>query len=83
MEFAPSPVHKLADGFGIPVFTPKSFRDAETVDIFSSLEADVAVVVAYGLSCRRRRSRRRRRAASTCTPRCCRAGAVRRRSSVP
>src|SRR3954453_13545168 len=49
MELAPSPVHKLADGFGIPVFTPRSFRDAETVDTFASLEADVAVVVAYGL----------------------------------
>ncbi|MDQ0467960.1 methionyl-tRNA formyltransferase [Labrys wisconsinensis] len=49
MELSPSPVHRLADGFGIPVFTPRSFRDAEVADTFASLEADVAVVVAYGL----------------------------------
>src|SRR5436190_8635777 len=49
MELAPSPVHRLAEGFGIPVFTPKNFRDAEAVDTFASLDADVGVVVAYGL----------------------------------
>ncbi|GLS23070.1 methionyl-tRNA formyltransferase [Labrys miyagiensis] len=49
MALAPSPVHKLAEGFGIPVFTPKSFRDEETLSTFRALDADVAVVVAYGL----------------------------------
>ncbi|MFT4131208.1 methionyl-tRNA formyltransferase [Labrys sp. (in: a-proteobacteria)] len=49
MALAPSPVHKLAEGFGIPVFTPKSFRDEETIATFAGLGADVAVVVAYGL----------------------------------
>ncbi len=49
MALMPSPVHKLAESFGIPVFTPKSFRDVETQDTFRQLHADVAVVVAYGL----------------------------------
>ncbi|QEN91289.1 methionyl-tRNA formyltransferase [Labrys sp. KNU-23] len=49
MALAPSPVHRLAEGFGIPVFTPKSFRDEETIGTFAGLGADVAVVVAYGL----------------------------------
>lgn len=44
-----SPVHLAAEGLGIPVFTPKNFRaDQDRMD-FQSLEADVAVVVAYGL----------------------------------
>jgi methionyl-tRNA formyltransferase len=45
----PSPVQRLAEGFAIPVFTPSTFRDEETIGTFASLEADVAVVVAYGL----------------------------------
>ncbi|MGJ4857794.1 methionyl-tRNA formyltransferase [Labrys sp. La1] len=49
MALAPSPVHRLAEGFGIPVFTPKSFRDEEVIATFAGLGADVAVVVAYGL----------------------------------
>src|SRR5262245_46042026 len=49
MALSPSPVHKLADGFGIPVFTPRSFREAGVAESFASLEADVAIVVAYGL----------------------------------
>ncbi|OCC02229.1 methionyl-tRNA formyltransferase [Labrys sp. WJW] len=49
MALVPSPVHKLAEGFGIPVFTPRSFRDEEVIATFAGLGADVAVVVAYGL----------------------------------
>lgn len=44
-----SPVHIAAEEFGIPVFTPLDFRNAADREIFASLEADVAVVVAYGL----------------------------------
>jgi methionyl-tRNA formyltransferase len=44
-----SPVHEAAEGFGIPVFTPKSLKGEEEQAQFASLEADVAVVVAYGL----------------------------------
>jgi methionyl-tRNA formyltransferase len=45
-----SPVHILADAHGIPVYTPKSFKkDPDAVAQFKSLQADVAVVAAYGL----------------------------------
>ena len=44
-----SPVHLAAEEFGIPVFTPKNFRDPADVATFAALGADVAVVVAYGL----------------------------------
>jgi methionyl-tRNA formyltransferase len=49
MDEQKTPVHRLADRFGIPVFTPKTLRDAATQADFASLGADVAVVVAYGL----------------------------------
>lgn len=44
-----SPVHVAAEGFGIPVYTPKNFKAVEDVDLFAQHNADVAVVVAYGL----------------------------------
>ncbi|WP_404400008.1 methionyl-tRNA formyltransferase [Pelagibacterium halotolerans] len=44
-----SPVHLAAEEFGIPVFTPKNFKEQEDRDTFAALGADVAVVVAYGL----------------------------------
>ena len=44
-----SPVHMAAEAFGIPVFTPKNFRDAADVATFAALGAEVAIVVAYGL----------------------------------
>lgn len=44
-----SPVHLAAEEFGIPVFTPKNFRDPADVATFAALAAEVAVVVAYGL----------------------------------
>ncbi|MBB3219041.1 methionyl-tRNA formyltransferase [Ochrobactrum sp. RC6B] len=49
LELTKSPVHEKAEQFGIPVFTPRSLRSAEEQDVFASLEADVAIVVAYGL----------------------------------
>ena len=49
MDLRPSPVHALADKFGIPVFTPKTLRNDEETMRFAAHEADVAVVVAYGL----------------------------------
>jgi methionyl-tRNA formyltransferase len=49
MELKPSPVHRMADRFGLPVFTPRSLRSEETAETFRSHGADVAVVVAYGL----------------------------------
>ena len=45
-----TPVHELAEQNNIPVFIPKSFKkDPEAVAHFQKLEADVAVVAAYGL----------------------------------
>jgi methionyl-tRNA formyltransferase len=44
-----SPVHQAALEYNIPVFTPKSLKNIEEQQKFSSLEADIAVVVAYGL----------------------------------
>jgi methionyl-tRNA formyltransferase len=49
MEVRPSPVHKVAEQFGIPVRTPKSLRNPAEQDAFVALDADCAVVVAYGL----------------------------------
>lgn len=44
-----SPVHQKAHMLGIPVFTPKSLRNAEAQATFQALNPDLAVVVAYGL----------------------------------
>ena len=45
-----SPVHARAEALGIEVRTPLSFKkDPEAVAAFAALEADVAVVAAYGL----------------------------------
>lgn len=49
MELRPSPVQRTAERFGIPVFTPKTLKSAEAAEIMASHQADVAVVVAYGL----------------------------------
>ena len=47
---APSPVHAHAEALGIEVRTPLSFRkEPEAVEAFAALNADVAVVAAYGL----------------------------------
>jgi len=44
-----SPVHEAAEGFGIPVFTPRSLRGEAEQIVFAGHDADVGVVVAYGL----------------------------------
>jgi methionyl-tRNA formyltransferase len=45
----PSPVHARADALGLVVRTPVSLRGAEEQADFAALEADMAVVAAYGL----------------------------------
>ena len=45
----PSPVHQLAERLGIEVRYPLSLKSAEEQGRFAALEADVAVVAAYGL----------------------------------
>ena len=49
MEEMRSPVHRFADASGIAVRTPKTLRDPQAQAAFAALQADVAVVVAYGL----------------------------------
>lgn len=44
-----SPVHLFAQSAGIPVLTPKSLKDQAEQQVFASHQADVAVIVAYGL----------------------------------
>lgn len=45
-----SPVHELAEKNNIPVYTPLSFKkNTDAVAQFQSQNADIAVVVAYGL----------------------------------
>lgn len=44
-----SPVHSMADRFGFPVYTPSTLRDPGALASFRAHEADVAVVVAYGM----------------------------------
>lgn len=48
MELRKSPVHTMAERFGIPVHTPRTLKSAEATALFASHQADVAVVVAYG-----------------------------------
>jgi methionyl-tRNA formyltransferase len=48
MALQKSPVHTMAERFGIPVFTPNTLKTAEAAELFASHQADVAVVVAYG-----------------------------------
>ncbi|OWY12934.1 methionyl-tRNA formyltransferase [Thioclava sp. F34-6] len=45
----PSPVHAKADELGIEVRTPRNFKAPEDREAFAALNADIAVVVAYGL----------------------------------
>ena len=48
-ELTPSPVQLEAEALGIPVRHPLSLRDAEAQADFAALNADLAVVAAYGL----------------------------------
>ncbi|MGO4707180.1 methionyl-tRNA formyltransferase [Microvirga sp. 2MCAF38] len=49
MELKPSPVHAMAERFGLEVFAPSTLRTEEARATFFDHEADVAVVVAYGM----------------------------------
>lgn len=49
MDVRKSPVHAHAEGMGIPVLTPRSLKGEGEQALFCAHEADVAVVVAYGL----------------------------------
>ncbi|SDG35164.1 methionyl-tRNA formyltransferase [Roseospirillum parvum] len=45
----PTPVAAFAEAQGLPVRTPTRLKDAAEIEAFQALEADVAVVAAYGL----------------------------------
>jgi methionyl-tRNA formyltransferase len=49
LDLVKSPVHQAAELLGLPVFTPLNFKQDEDRAAFVEHEADVAVVVAYGL----------------------------------
>lgn len=49
MKSMPSHVQLIADEHQIPVFTPRTLKEQEEIDKFTALNADIAVVVAYGL----------------------------------
>ncbi len=48
-ELKKSPVHLVAEKYGIEVRTPKTLRNDTAQEEFRALKADVAVVAAYGL----------------------------------
>ncbi|WP_448664816.1 methionyl-tRNA formyltransferase [Sphingomonas sp. CJ20] len=48
-SLTPSPVQARAEALGVETRTPLTLRDAEAQAAFAALEADVAVVAAYGL----------------------------------
>ncbi len=49
LDLKKSPVHRQAEAFGIPVETPTTLKTSGAQAHFAAHEADVAVVVAYGL----------------------------------
>ncbi len=49
LELQPTPVEREAKRLGLPVNTPKTLRDDAAQAEFKSFNADVAVVIAYGL----------------------------------
>ncbi|MBD9505520.1 methionyl-tRNA formyltransferase [Ensifer sp. ENS10] len=49
LDLQKSPVHQAAELLGIPVLTPVNFKDEPDRQTFRDFDADVAVVVAYGL----------------------------------
>ena len=48
-KLSPSPVKEVALDAGIPVYQPPNFKDAADIAALESLQADLMIVVAYGL----------------------------------
>ena len=48
-KLSPGPVKEVAQDAGIPVHQPANFKDPAAVEALESLQADLMVVVAYGL----------------------------------
>ena len=49
LELTPSPVQKRAEALGFPVFSPVKLKDPAEHEKLRALNADAAIVVAYGL----------------------------------
>jgi methionyl-tRNA formyltransferase len=49
LELTPSPIARKAERLGLPIVTPKNFKEANAIDAMRAHGADAAVVVAYGL----------------------------------
>src|SRR5258708_4957442 len=49
LELVPSPVEREAKRLGLKVATPKTLKASDAQSEFAALNADAAVVVAYGL----------------------------------
>jgi len=43
-----SPIHLLSEQNNIPVYTPKTLKDEEIINLVKKIEADIIIVVAYG-----------------------------------
>ena len=82
MEARPSPVEREARQLGLPVHAPATLRAADAEAAMRAHGAEAAVVVAYGLILPKPILETFPLGASTCMPRCCRAGAGRRRSTA-
>mgnify|MGYP001812721695 CR=1 FL=1 len=48
-KLTPTPVHIYAEARGLPIRTPHTLKSAEEKTAFQALQADLAIVVAYGL----------------------------------
>lgn len=48
-KLTPSPVKQLAQAANIPVYQPESFKQADNIAELAQLNADLLVVIAYGL----------------------------------
>ena len=48
-KLTPSPVKQLAQNAGLPIFQPASLKNADALTQLAALEADIMIVVAYGL----------------------------------
>lgn len=49
MKLRPTLIENYAQKHNIPVFTPKNFKTSEDIETFKNLNADMAVVAAYGI----------------------------------
>ncbi|ADE29721.1 methionyl-tRNA formyltransferase [Rickettsia prowazekii] len=48
LHLAKSPIHQLAFEHQIPVYSPSTLRNDETINLIKKIDADIIVVIAYG-----------------------------------